>query len=116
MFRLIVFSSILIIAIFSVQARSECDISGVWTHAAKPAKLLIDLNKSEVVVYSHDNNTKAIGLVVLKSLQQTPNSSVWDAQMYSAEEDSYVDVQITSLDCNQLTVSFNGEKVLKLVR
>jgi len=36
--------------------------------------------------------------------------------MYSAAEDSFVDVQIISEGCNQLSVNFNGEEVLALAR
>ncbi|MGQ8366192.1 hypothetical protein [Glaciecola sp. 1036] len=116
MLKFIVFSSVLVLSIFSVQAKSDCDISGIWNHSAKPAKLLIDLNKSEVTVYSHDNNSNAIGLVVLKALKPTSNSSLWEAKMYSAEEDSFVNVQISSKGCNKLIVIFDGEEVLELIR
>jgi len=116
MLRFSVFSFILVVSIFSVQAKSECDISGVWNHSAKPAELLIDLNKSEITVYSHDNNKKAIGLVVLKAFKPTSNATLWTAQMYSATDDSFVDVQMVSEGCSQLTVSFDGEEILELVR
>lgn len=116
MLRFLVFSSILVASTFSVQAKGDCDISGIWNHSDKPAKLLIDLKKAEATVYSHDDNTKAIGLVVLKAVKPASSSSLWDAQMYSAEEDSFVDVQITSKDCNQLNVVFQGDEVLSLVR
>ncbi len=94
----------------------ECNISGIWDHDDKPAKLLFDLDNAEVTVYSHDNNTKAIGLVVLKALKPTSNALLWNAQMYSAAEGSYVDVQLTLNGCHQLAVSFNGEEVLALAR
>ncbi|GAA0363083.1 hypothetical protein GCM10009092_29330 [Bowmanella denitrificans] len=116
MFRFLVFSSMLVASTFSAHAKGDCDISGIWNHSAKPAKLLIDLDKAEATVYSHDNNKKAIGLVVLKGVMPTSNSSLWDAQMYSAADDSFVDVQITSKGCNQLIVSFDGAEVLGLVR
>jgi len=112
----LVFSSILVVSIFSVQAKNKCDISGVWDHSAKPAKLLVNLNEAEVTVYSHDNNPKAVGLAVLEALKPTSNSLLWNAQMYSSAEDSFVDVQIALKSCNQLTVSFDGEEVLELVR
>lgn len=116
MLRFSVLSSILVVSLFPVQAKSECDISGVWNHSAKPAELFVDLNKSEITVYSHDNNKKAIGLVVLKALKPTSNPMLWNAQMYSAADDSFVDVQIVSEGCNQLTVSFDSEEILELVR
>lgn len=115
MLRFLVVSSILLVANFSVHAKA-CDIGGVWDHSAKPARLLVDVNKAQITVYSHDNNSKAVGLVVLNALKPTSDSLLWDAQMYSAAEDSFVDVQIATKDCSQLTVSFNGEVVLKLVR
>ena len=69
MLRFSVFSFILVVSIFSVQAKSECDISGVWNHSAKPAELLIDLNKSEITVYSHDNNKKSTWVSCFKGLK-----------------------------------------------
>ena len=37
-------------------------------------------------------------------------------RMYSATDDSFVDVQMVSEGCSQLTVSFDGEEILKFVR
>ena len=116
MLKLIALSSLLIVSTFPAEANSECDISGIWNHSAKPAKLFVDLTKGEISVHSHENNAKAIGLVVLKSLKLGSTSSSWSAQMYSADEDSFVDVQIRSKSCNQLSVSFNNEEVLGLLR
>lgn len=116
MLRFLVSSFILVALIFSAQAKGDCDISGIWNHSDKPAKLLIDLNKAEATVYSHDNHMKAVGLVVLKALKPASHASLWDAQMYSAENDAFVDVQIMSKDCNQLNVVYQGDEVLSLVR
>ncbi len=117
MYKLIVVSSVLVAALCSTAAQGEeCDISGVWSHAAKPAKLFIDLSKGEISVYSHANNVESIGLVALKSLKLGSTTSSWNAKMYSSAEDSFVDVKITSKGCNQLNVSFNGEEVLGLLR
>ena len=116
MLRFLVSSFILVASIFSAHAKGDCDISGIWIHSDKPAKLLIDLNKAEATVYSHDNYMKAVGLVVLKAVKPASHPSLWDAQMYSAEDDSFVDVQITSKDCDQLKVVYQGDEVLSLVR
>ncbi|WP_088331210.1 hypothetical protein [Lacimicrobium sp. SS2-24] len=117
MYKLFVLSAILIVTLFSTAAKADrCDISGIWNHSSKPAKLLVDLSNAEISVYSHENNEKAIGLIVLKNLKLGSTSSSWNAQMYSAAEDSFVDVQIKSKRCNQLMVSFNGEEVLGLFR
>ncbi len=116
MLRFLVFSTILVASTFSALAKGDCDISGIWNHSAKPAKLLIDLNKAEATVHYHDNNTKAIGLVVLKAIKPTANSSLWKAQIYSAAENSFVDVHITSKGCKQLAISYGGDEVLVLVR
>jgi len=113
MFKLIVLFSFLI---FSIEAKGKCDISGLWNHSAKPATLFVDLSKAEISVHSHDNNSKVIGLVVLKNIEVNRASSTWAAKMYSAAEDSFVGVQISSASCNQLIVSFNGEEVLRLLR
>jgi len=117
MFKLIVLSSIFLVILFSPTAKSsECDISGVWDHSAKPATLFIDLSKGEISVHTHEINSESIGLVVLKNLQPGSNSTSWHAKMYSGADNSFVDVQITSKSCNQLAVSFNGEEVLRLLR
>ena len=116
MLKLIVLSSLLVISILSIEAKSECDISGIWNHSAKPAKLFVNLRKSEVTVHSHDKNTKAIGLVVIKDIEVDSSSNSWNAKMYCAAEDSFVDVQITSKSCNQLSVSLNNEEILGLLR
>ncbi|WP_199922622.1 hypothetical protein [Pseudoalteromonas piratica] len=116
MFKLIVLSFLLVVSIFSTEAKGKCDISGIWNHSSKPAKLFVNLSKGEISVLSHDNNAKAIGLVVLKSIVLDSSSNSWDAKMYSAAEDSFVDVQIKSKSCNQLSVSFNNEEVLGLLR
>lgn len=116
MFKLLVLSSILISSFFTLEAKGQCEISGLWNHSTKPAKLFIDLDKGEISVQSHDNNTKAIGAVVLKSLELGSTPNFWNAKMYSAAEDSFVGVQITSKGCHQLSVSFKGEEVLGLLR
>jgi hypothetical protein len=116
MLQLLVFSSVLVVSTFSAEVKGECDISGIWNHSAKPAKLLVDLSKGEVSVHSHDDNTKAIGLVVVKGIKPKSTSLSWNAKMYSADEDSFVDVQIKSNGCDQLSIAFQGEEVLKLVR
>ncbi len=117
MVKLLVLSSLLIVSTFSAEAKvGECEISGIWNHSAKPAKLFIDLGKGEVLVHSHENNPESIGLVVIKSITLGSSDNYWNAKMYSAAEDAFVKVQITSKSCNKLSVSFNGEEVLGLLR
>lgn len=116
MLRFLVFSSILVVSTFTAETKGDCDISGIWNHSAKPVKLLVDLSKGEVSVQSHNDNTKAIGLVIVKDIKPEPKSSLWNAKMYSADEDSFVAVQIKSHGCNQLSIDFQGEEVLKLFR
>jgi hypothetical protein len=117
MFKLLVLSSLLIVLTYSTEAKSdECEISGIWNHSAKPAKLFIDLGKGEISVHSHENNPESIGLVALKGIKLGSTASSWDAKMYSAAEDSFVNVQIKSNSCNQLSVSFKGKEVLGLLR
>lgn len=116
MYKLSVLSIVFLVCFFSASVKSaECDISGIWNHSSKPATLLIDVSKGEVSVHSHENNSDAIGLVVLKHIELGAATS-WQAKMYSAAEDSFVEVQISSLGCNQLTVSYRGEEVLGLYR
>jgi hypothetical protein len=117
MYKPIVLSTILLLSLFSTVAKGdECDISGVWNHSAKPAKLFIDLSKGEISVYSHEKNLESIGLVALNSIKLGSTASTWDAKMYSAAENSFVNVQIKSISCNQLSVSFDDKEVLGLLR
>lgn len=117
MFKLLFLSSLLIVSTFYAEAKSdECDISGIWNHSAKPAKLFIDLGKDEILVHSHENNPESIGLVVIKSITLGSTGNSWNAKMYSAAEDAFVKVQITPKSCNKLSVSFNGEEILGLLR
>jgi len=117
MFKLLILSSLLIVSPFSAESKGdECEISGIWDHSAKPAKLFIDLDKGEISVHSHENNPESIGLVALKSITRGSTDNSWNAKMYSAAEDTFVKVQITSNSCNKLSVSFNGEEVLGLLR
>ena len=117
MYRLIVVSTTVLVTLFSTAVKGdECDISGAWNHSAKPAKLFIDLSKGEISVHSHENNPESIGLVALKSVTQGSTENTWNAKMYSAVEDSFVNVKIASKSCNKLSVRFNGEEVLGLFR
>ncbi len=116
MFKLFVLSSVVMVSTFLAKATVACDISGVWSHAQKPATLMVDLVKGEVSVHSHDNNEKGIGLVVLKSLELGATPSSWKAKMYSAPQDSFVDVQVLAKNCQQLIVRYKEEEVLKLLR
>ena len=116
MLKFLVFSAVLMLSTFSAETKADCDISGIWHHSAKPAKLFVDLSKGEISVHSHEDNAKSIGLVVIKSIKPASNLLAWNAKMYSADVDSFVDVQIKSNDCNQLNIDFQGEEVLKLVR
>lgn len=116
MFKLIGVIAFLVLLTFSAEAKAECDISGIWNHSAKPAKLFIDLTKGEITVHSHENNAKAIGLVVLKALELSSTTSTWQAKMYNAAEDTFVDVSIVAKSCNQLSVRFNNEEILRLLR
>lgn len=117
MYKLIFSSVTFLLTLFSIAAKAgECRISGVWSHSAKPAKLFIDLNKAELSVHSHENNSESIGLIVLKKITQSSTKNTWNAEMYSATEGSFVNVKLVSKSCNKLSISFNGEEVLGLFR
>ncbi len=100
----------------NVAAAGDCEISGIWNHSAKPAKLYVDLVKKEVSVFSHELNPENIGRVLIDSLVPDLTPSLWKAKMYNGDTDSMVDVRITLKSCNQLNVSYSGELVLELVR
>ena len=116
MFKRIIFLSFLCSFALLVEAQNECKVSGIWNHSSKPAKLIFDSETAEVSVYSHDKNKSAIGSVVIKAVKSEKVKNSWNAMMYSAVENAFVDVQIQSEDCNQLLVYFQGEEVLKLIR
>ena len=102
--KIIALSFIAIATGFSSKANSEeCDISGVWDHSAKPAKLFVDIDKGEVSVHSHELNSESIGLVVLQNLQLGLTPLSWHAQMYSATEGAFVDVEISTKSWSNLS-------------
>ncbi len=117
MFKHLLSKSILLASFFPLMVTgANCDVSGVWKHADKPATLFIDLNAGEVLVQSHQGHPQSTGLVVIKNLELSSDST-WSAQMYSAEVDSYVTVNIiTSHNCRQMDVSYEDENILKLLR
>ena len=121
MFKLLVLSTILLASLLSSVSSTaaegkDCDISGIWDHSAKAATLFIDLTKGEILVHSHEITPKSIGLVVLKNLELDSTESYWNAKMYSAADESFVEVKITVISCYQLSVSFKDEVVLGLIR
>ncbi len=90
---------------------NQCDISGVWKHADKPAWLEVNLTTKTVLVKSHLDNPKANGLTVIKNLK--PN---WSGEMYNASTDSYVAVKLAFNGCKQLIVTNDSENILTLNR
>jgi len=116
MIKQLVLNSLFVTTAFSANVIAKCDITGLWEHSSKPAKLFVDLDKGEISVQSHEDNVKAIGLVVLKGLKLDSSKSFWNGKMYSAAEDSFVDVQILPSSCNQLSVRFKNEEILGLLR
>lgn len=117
MYKLIIVTATLSLGLLPLLAQgNECDISGIWQHSAKPATLFIDLNKGEMSVKTHQLNPESIGQVVITSIKLGNSSGLWHAKMYSAAENSFVNVQMKPHSCNQLKVSYNGEEVLTLLR
>lgn len=90
---------------------NQCEISGVWKHADKPAWLEVNLTTKTVLVKSHLDNPKANGLTVIKNLK--PN---WSGEMYNASTDSYVAVKLAFNGCKQLIVTNDSENILTLNR
>ncbi|QTH62652.1 hypothetical protein J1N51_07625 [Psychrosphaera ytuae] len=116
MFKRIVLLSFFCSFGLSANAQYECPVSGIWDHSSKPAQLFFDSNKAEISVHSHANNADAVGSVVIKDIKIDKAQHNWSAKMYSAVENSYVTVQVRPKGCNQLSVYFQGEEVLKLLR
>lgn len=97
------------------QAVLSCDINGIWQHADKDAALDINLAKGTISVNRHATNKSAVGQVVLKELKHI-HTGKWSGQMYAAATDGYVGVDITSSDCQSLTVTHQGQTILTLLR
>lgn len=97
------------------QAVLSCDINGIWQHADKDAALDINLAKGTISVKRHATNKSAVGQVVLKELKHI-HTGKWSGQMYAAETDGHVGVDITSSDCQSLTVTHQGQTILTLLR
>lgn len=116
MFKKIIFSIVLVLAFSKSTHALTCDISGIWNHSAKPAKLYINIEKGEVSVYAHEVNPESIGLTVMENLELSLQPSSWKAEMYSAATSSMVNVLIEEKNCSQLIVNYNGEQILELVR
>lgn len=117
MYKLIIVIATLSLGLLPLIAEgNECDISGIWQHSAKPATLFIDLNKAEMSVHTHQITPESIGKVVITSIKLDANSKLWRAKMYSAAENSFVNVQIKAQSCDKLKVSYDEEDVLTLLR
>ncbi len=117
MVKLLVLSFIIITAFYSTAVQAQqCDISGIWKHSAKEAKLFIDLTSGEVAVHSHEVNPESIGLVVLKNLTVDSIPSHWQGEMFSGTAGAFVPVTITAKSCHHLSVNYRGDEVLGLLR
>lgn len=115
MFRSSLLISFFITASVNSYAQQQCDISGVWQHAGKPAELLINMEKGEMSVYTHQQNPEAEGLVVIKQLSKANTENQWLGKMYNAADNNFIEVTLSSPHCTKLTVTDKGKAVLTLL-
>jgi len=99
-------------------------IVGLWKHSANPAWINISSNKNiaTAVIERHDNNIKANGSQIIKSITPIKNNNTqWRGKMYSAATDDFVDVSITQINKHTLNVTYtnnteNKTLILTLLR
>ncbi|KGJ93757.1 hypothetical protein [Colwellia psychrerythraea] len=98
---------LLIFVFLSVNSFADVHIAGIWKHSQKPAWFDITFESGEgsLSVKRHDNNVKAVGLNVIKSIKpNVKQSSQWLGQMYSAAEDGYVAVKLILINASTIVV------------
>jgi hypothetical protein len=111
----------LIITLVSFPAFSQsCDIAGIWKHAEKDVSLVIDTSLQTIKVKQHSLNAGAEGLTVVKNLlPDVAQPNLWSGDIYSADINSFVPVQLKSPDCTTLLITENAEskkEILRLIR
>jgi hypothetical protein len=112
---------LLSLLLLSVNSFSNVQIGGIWKHTQKPAWLEIRFESGvgSLIVKSHLNNVKAVGLNVIKDIKPAMNkSSQWNGQMYSAKENGYVSVSLILINLTTIAVyeSSDLEKLNELLR
>lgn len=107
-----------IIAVVSFPVFSQsCDISGMWKHAEKDASLVVDTSLKTIRVKHHALNAGAQGLTVIKNLAvDVGESNLWSGDIYSADINAFVPVQLKSPDCTTLLITKHTEHKKEILR
>jgi pimeloyl-ACP methyl ester carboxylesterase len=101
-----------------IQISSEqLNISGKWRHNTKPAVIEFNMYTNEASVFQHDEIESA-GLNLIKNIYKVQDDiRRWMGKMYDGYQNKYVEVTLTLLKNNQLSITTeNGEEVLRLMR
>lgn len=113
-FKAFLFS--LVFMTYSAFVQGEAaQLDGIWKHADKEAWLALDLAASTLSVFEHQTNPDASGLVVIKQIQAVGMGN-WSGKMYSAATESFVEVMLFAVSEKVISITFNGEEILKLQR
>ena len=110
-----VFFSLGLITYFVFAQDEVAQLDGIWKHADKEAWLTLDLKAGTLSVFEHQTNPYASGLVVIKQIKPAGKGN-WSGKMYSAATGSFVDVGIFTVSESSISITFNGEEILKLQR
>jgi hypothetical protein len=107
-----------IIAVMSFPVFSQsCDLSGVWKHSEKEVSLMVDTKLKTIRVKHHSLNAGVEGLTVVKNLAADAGQpNLWSGDIYSADTNSFVPVQLSTSDCKILLITENVETKKEILR
>ena len=116
-------TSLCLLVLLSACADEEVRLQGLWKHTDKAAWITIDFDKGvgSGKIARHDDNANAVGLSLFEHIQRDRNfPDQWQAQIYSAEIDSYINATIQLSESGILIVntqdSDGSREVLRLTR
>lgn len=113
---------LLLVVALPATAIANTAIDGVWQHSQKPAWLNFQFDDGIGIarVFRHDNNEKAKGLMVLKSIEEIEGfATKWSGKMYAAHLNDFIDAELNLIQPNQLEITIkNGSEseILLLIR
>ena len=93
------------------------EIDGIWKHADKDAWLKIDAKTGIASVYEHQGHPENAGLTIVRDIVAVAGeTNLWQAKMYSASDQDFVDVTIHTTRPGALEVIYQDELVLTLIQ
>lgn len=118
------FAASLVLTLVLVACTNEkSKVEGLWKHSDKPAWIRIEFSRDigSGRIARHDDNQDAVGLSLLEQIQRDRNlPNQWNAMIYSAEDDNYVNAILSLNEGDTLLVSTNASEasveVLRLIR